>query len=172
MPTPLLRAYRVLGVAAHTPMRLVKSAYYKKALQTHPDRAGTTTAQHEQFREYAEAVALILKHLQINGDDELRGRSTASAASTAGEKVQFDPAAMFEFVGKSLNKNLQAELKVVGQTMEASGLDRGGWFEMAAIMAASQTQPQHTLDAGTDASSTPPAAKQPTSQDNGTASDG
>ena len=84
--------YEVLGVAKNATDQQIKSAYRKLALQYHPDRNPGDHAAEEQFKEAAEAYAVLADADKRNRYDRL-GHAGVSSSAGAG----FDPTIFADF---------------------------------------------------------------------------
>ena len=85
--------YEVLGVERQATEQQIKSAYRKLALKHHPDRNPGDAAAEEQFKEAAEAYAIL-------ADAEKRGlydRFGHAGVSGAGAGAGFDPTIFADF---------------------------------------------------------------------------
>ena len=85
--------YEVLGVDRQATEQQIKSAYRKLALKHHPDRNPGDAAAEEQFKEAAEAYAIL-------ADAEKRGlydRFGHAGVSGAGAGAGFDPTIFADF---------------------------------------------------------------------------
>src|SRR5918994_7199607 len=94
MPTRTqLDYYEVLGVARTATEQEIKSAYRKLALKFHPDRNPGDKAAEDQFKEAAEAYAVL-------ADAEKRAaydRFGHAGVSGAGAGAGFDPTIFADF---------------------------------------------------------------------------
>ena len=87
--------YEVLGVGRSASESEIKSAYRKLAMKYHPDRNPGDTSAEEQFKEAAEAYAVLADPDKRSAYDRFGHAGVGAAAGAGG--VGFDPSIFAEF---------------------------------------------------------------------------
>ena len=85
--------YEVLGVARNATDQQIKSAYRKLAMKHHPDRNPGDKVAEEQFKEAAEAYAILADEQKRSAYDRFGHAAVSSGAGSQG----FDPSIFADF---------------------------------------------------------------------------
>lgn len=121
--------FRVLGIAQNSDYDTVKAAFLKLAIKYHPDQSGSQ----EDFLRVRGAFEQIVDSLKPkNGEPKTRIYSSEEefTAWFQNETKQF---LSFEMSNATVN-----EVVKVYKTMSPSGKDKGGYWEMARLLAERQ----------------------------------
>lgn len=134
--TPTDNPYRVLNVPINSTYETVKAAFLKAALQHHPDHSKEPdTTAFLRVRQAFEAIAYVSR--SQDGDDggaDTAGKRKPSWKSDA-EFQEWFRANTGEFLSFEMNHQTRQEVIRVYRTMSSGGRDKGGYWEMARLLA-------------------------------------
>ena len=135
LPSTKLDPYKILGISKQYNDTMLKKAYLKKAMKTHPDRGGSK----DEFQKVTIAYTVLKKKLKEQGEihhhHELRDNaknfmSTQQSGSSTGQNINFDK----DNFDSALFNKIYEENKIE----EAFDHGYGSWMNETESIASSQ----------------------------------
>lgn len=117
--------YAILGIPSNSSFAVVKQAFIKLALQTHPDQVGNQNGSVEKFLRIRQAFESI-QHESKNG-----GKNAGPSGWSAEELQEWWRQETGEFLSFHMSNQTRHEVIRAYHTMgPTAGRDKGGYWEM------------------------------------------